>query len=218
MKIVVNNGDIKTCYVQVRDIKYLADRYSSSVFENIFTKACAEGHNFTDFIPIADDKIASIIIFDSFIIDFSLSVGHESHSLSRMTSLSSCGSSNTERIDFEHKRRDLNDLMNFKRGKLDYQIPILFDGLQKIEFDNATVGSTSMPGYYMLRSKYPDTDLEHILKRDYLIIYRMLGYKGECDGVSINKVGDDLLFRFIVKNKVTRFIDNIKENLKKKLK
>ena len=163
MKIIVRDEQgIKKCLVQVRDIKYLADRMNSPKFLRLALGSYV-GKKLTgeDFIEINTIGIAKIIEECSYIVDFQEMAKYDDLTLSRMILLSRSPISLDEKkkMDEEHKVEDLVDLISFNKGMLTYPIPVLFD--QKVLSDDGEVvfGSTTIPEHFMLKRNSDNIDL-----------------------------------------------------------
>jgi len=206
MKIIVRDEQgIKKCLVQVRDIKYLADRMNSPKFLRLALGSYV-GKKLTgeDFIEINTIGIAKIIEECPYIVDFQEMAKYDDLTLSRMILLSRSPISLDEKkkMDEEHKVEDLVDLISFNKGMLTYPIPVLFD--QKVLFDDGEVvfGSTTIPEHFMLKRNSEDVDLAEYFSQNAQSLFEQTGIEGEMKGYNTLPFSDSLLVQFDVKKKL----------------
>ena len=205
MKIIIRDEQgIKRCFVQMRDLEYLADRYGSVFFGGLVArKNRREKHSPEEFTEITNIDIANIIDRNPYIVDFSDNARWDLLTLSRMVILTQSPMSiGKRRMDEQHKVEDLQDLMNFKRGMLTYGIPIFYD--ENILFEDGEVffGSTTLPGYYMIRSENKDLDLNAYLNDNLQELFSLVNPEGELKNFEVTKLDDSLLVHFVEKKKV----------------
>lgn len=205
MKIIVRDEQgIKKCFIQVRDVKYLVERFESPRLERLIL-----GNNVLrdlkadDFFEVKNKGVIEIIDDNPYIVDFSDFVKYDGLTLSRIILLSqSFLPDEKKKLDEQHKVEDLLDVMNFKRGMLTYSIPIMYD--EKTLFDNGEVvfGSTTMPGYFMLRSYDESVDLSDYLVNNLNQLYSIVNPEGEFTSYDVTPLDGSLLVRFTEKKKV----------------
>ena len=213
MKIIIEEKNRKSCYAQVRDLYYLAARFKSSSFENLYETYINQGLTEKEFVYLDDPKVVELIDFNPFIINFSQYVSQSNGALIRLAALTTGPVIHTDTLDNQHKRDDIFDIIEFKKGELDYQIPVVYDKKKYIDLGRMILGSTNHPGFFMLRRKDPEVNIEDVVNRDYRVLFETLGLEGDCDGVYMFNVGEDIVFKFRTKKKK----QNFKEHLKKKL-
>lgn len=213
MKIMVNEKDKKSCYVQLRDLYYLSARFKSSSFENLYEKYIQQGLGNADFVFLDDSRVVEVIEFNPFIVDFSIYANNSVGTLIRLAALTAGPVVHADTVDGQHKRDDIFDIIEYKRGQLEYQIPVVFDRKKYVDMGRMILGSTNHPGFYMLKRKDVEVNLEDVVNKDYRVLFETLGLVGECTGVSMFNVDEDIVFKFKTKNKKK----SIKEHLKKKL-
>ena len=213
MKIIIDEKGKRTCYAQVRDLYYLAARFKSSSFENLYEGFINEGRAETDFVLLEDPKVVELVDFNPFIINFSEFVGYSQNALIRLAALTAGPVLHTDTTDNQHKRNDIFDIMDFKKGQLQYEIPVVFDKKKFIDFGKMELGSTNHPGFYLLRRKDPEVNLEEVINKDYRVLFETLGLEGYCDGVYMFNVGEDIVFKFRTKHKKHKFGDQFKKKL-----
>lgn len=204
MKIVVRNEqEIIRCFAQLRDIEYLGERYNSHLFGNLAVREHNKGHKDPyEFLEIKNKNIAKIIDRHPYIVDFSEMVKYNNLTLSRLILLSHSFLPNEKaKMDEEHKTDDLVDIISFKKGMLTYPIPVFFD--EKTLWDNGEVvfGSTTIPGYYMLRSYNKDMNLREYFEANAQELFKAVKGDKEMDSYDITPVGKDILVHFKEKKK-----------------
>ena len=205
MKIIIRDEQgIKKCYAQLRDIEYLADRYGSMFFGSLLVKERRKGRKTgEDFVDITNLDVAKIIEMNPYIVDFSDMAKYDILTLSRMIILAqSPMSTGKQRMDEEHKVEDLQDLIMFNKGMLTYGIPVLYDENLLIDDGEVVFGSTTLPGYYMLRAHNKDLDLNKYLNDNLHSLFSLVSPEGEMKSHDVTKVDDSLLVHFVEKKKV----------------
>ena len=214
MKIVFKNENNETkCLAQIRDFKYLAIRFDSKFFLTRYNSMRAHGQKDEDFVEITNEKTREIILNCSYIVDFSEFAKLDLVSLSRFVVLSSGSTGPKDRLDNDHRRVDLQDIADFKNGLLPYRIPVTFDNNVFMDMGPVYFGSSTIPGYYMLRKKDVSVDLMNFLYTNYYLLYANLDAKDVCTGFDSVKVGDDVLFKFKTRTKLQQKIEDIKKKL-----
>ena len=212
MKIVIKKDENETrCLVQLRDIKYIAQRYDSNYFEDFYMSEMAKGHKDHDFIEITNQKVKDLVIKCPFIIDFTDFVRLDPFSLSRIMVLSNTSANERDQADNEHKIRDLQDILEFKKGSLGYRIPVAFDNKVYLDLGPVYFGTTTIPGYYMLKKKNINANLMDFLYNYYYLLYTFVDDKNTCDGFESFRVGEEVVFKFNTKTKLQSVIEGIKK-------
>ena len=121
MKIIIDGKEKKTCYAQVRDLYFLAARYKSSTFEQLYEKYINQGHAETDFVYLDDPRVVELINFNPFIVNFSEAVNYSQTALIRMAALTTGPVVHVDTEDNKHKRNDIFDIIDFKSSIYDEQ-------------------------------------------------------------------------------------------------
>ena len=205
MKIIIRDEQgIKRCFVQMRDLEYLADRFGSVFFGGLVArKNRQENHKMEDFTEITNVDVAKVIDRNPYIVDFSEFAKYDALTLSRLIILAhSPMATGKQRMDDEHKVEDLQDLISFKRGMLTYGIPVLYDEDLLFEDGEVVFGSTTLPGYYLLRSSNEDLDLNSYLNENLHALFSLVNPDGEMKNHEVTKLDDGLLVHFVEKKKI----------------
>ena len=212
MKIVFTNEDGSTrCLTQVRDYKYLAVRFNSDAFLAMYNSTRAHGHTDDDFVDVTNEKVKEIILNSPYIVDFTDIAKLDLTTLSRLIVVSARSMSENDRLDFDHKRDDILDIMEFKKGILPYQIPVGFDNKVYMDMGPVYFGSSTIPGYFLLKKKDINVNLMEFLANNHTLLHALLERKDICVGFDSVKVGDQLLFKFITRTKLQQKIEDIKK-------
>lgn len=166
MKIIVNND----CYVQVRDILFLAKIYNSKVFMNKYLELINNGKVDVDFIKVTSNKLkealenGAIINFDDFRDSSITALG--SYLVTMYTGV--CNN-DKEKVYVEHKADAIRDIIAFKNGKLPYAIPLIPNGKERYEDSNLKVvcESTIFDNYYIIK-KVDGNKINNISYQDFI--------------------------------------------------
>jgi len=206
MKIIVRDEQgIRRCLVQVRDIKYLAEKLNSPKFLRLaLGDAINPKIKGEDFIEINSVAIAKIIEENPYIVDFQEMAKYDDLTLSRMILLtrSPVSFDEAKKRDEEHKVEDLVDLISFNKGMLTYSIPVIFD--QKVLSDNGEVifGSTTIPDHFMLKRCSEDIDLPTYFSQNAQALFEQTGIEGEMVDYKTLELSGSLIVYFNVKKKL----------------
>lgn len=203
MKIIIRNEQgIVSCYVQLRDIEYLGERYHSQFFLNYAVREHNKGRKKDDFIKI-NNRIGKIIEEYPYIVDFTDMSKLDVGSLSRTIILSQSFLPDVKtKADEGHKVEDLVDLISFKRGMLTYPIPVFLDEKQLFYDGEVIFGSTTFPEYYMLRTDNREINLSDYLSSNAQKLFGQIQPDDEMASYEEFKVDNDLLVHFKVKKKL----------------
>ena len=214
MKIVFKNEDNNLrCLTQVRDFKYLAKRFNSEYFNKLYEAEIAKGLKDEDFVELVKEESRRVVLDCPYIVTFNDVANCDDLTISRLMVLTGRALSSKDKLDNEHKRTDLSDILAFKSNSLPYQIPVTFDNNVFMDLGDVYLGTSTIPGYYMLRKKNINADLADFLANNYYLLFRCLDLKDVCEGFNSVKVGDELLFRFNTKTKTQKRIEDIKKKL-----
>lgn len=160
MKIITNtksNGIL--CYVQVKDILFLARITKNHKMMEQYVKLINDGKVDDDFIRITQTSLIELFTRCDHIINFSdyadknSSVTYLSNLLVNMNSTVVGGE--LERECLQHKSDGIRDVMAFKKGELEYKIPLVASGKVEYTSDNEEFyfESTIIDGCYILKTK-----------------------------------------------------------------
>ena len=204
MKIILRDEQgIKRCFVQVRDVEYLVQKYNSPKLGKMaLGNASYRDLRADEFFEVKNMGVAKIIDDIPYIVEFGEVVNYDALTLSRMIVLSqSLITSEKEKLDEENKVRDLQDVMSFNKGMLTYPIPVLYDELI-IDDGEVVFGSSTIPGYYMLKSYDEDLDLGSYLETNASNLFHSINEDGEMASYEVTKLDNALLVHFKEKNKL----------------
>lgn len=173
MKIITNTRrDGKLCYIQVKDILFLARVSKSEDVMQHYINLINEGYGDTDFIKITQENYIDIIRKCEFIVDF-MEFGNKNTPVSYISSLIvnlnfAIGDGITKE-GISYKVDDLRDIMAFKNGELEYKIPLVTNGSIEMESEDKTLllDGTVINDCFILKS----TDGEDIQNKDYYEFY-----------------------------------------------
>jgi len=157
MKIITNTKRCgKLCYVQVRDVLFLARMTENRRLMDDYIKFINEGKTDYEFIKVSGDSYIKAFELCDYIIDF----GEYSKRDIGISYLSNMVRSQAyvipkERFGKEgmrHQTDAIRDIIAYKRGDLEYKIPLVADG--RIEFVSCdkqfTFDSTIIDDCYMI--------------------------------------------------------------------
>ena len=159
MKIITNtklNG--KLCYVQVKDILFLARYTNNKRLMQDYLNAINNGKTDNEFIKVSGDSYIRAFELCDYIIDFveyskrDIGVNY----LSNMVKIKAYALPKEKRDQegLDYQIDGVRDIISFKRGDLDYKIPLIANGLIEIKSaDNKYVfNSTVIDGCFSLKT------------------------------------------------------------------
>ncbi len=157
MKIITNtkrNG--KLCFVQVKDILFLARMTGNKRLMQDYLNAINNGKCDNEFIKVSGDSYIRAFELCDYIIDFSeysrKEVGINYLSNLVKTKVYAMPKEKIDQEGLDYQINGVRDIISYKRGELDYKIPMVADG--RIEFiskDNKfTFDSTIVDGCFAL--------------------------------------------------------------------
>lgn len=156
MKIIVNQKKETICYVQLRDLIYLANQ-KRNAFRELACKYMDEFKDMTDFVRVTDPEMVKIIKNREDIIDFDAFSLHTVEALTRlMVAKNLFSDSDESKRRVFHETQAIQDLISYKKGELEYNIPLIAD--DRIE--------SNINGYYVTSS---NSDNKFIVKCDHEI-------------------------------------------------
>lgn len=136
MKIITNtkrNG--KLCYVQVKDILFLARYTGNKRLMQDYLNAINNGRGDNEFIKVSGDSYIRAFELCDYIIDFSeysrKDVGVNYLSNLVKTKVYAMPKDKRDQEGLDYQIEGVRDIVNYKRGELDYKIPLVATG--KIE-------------------------------------------------------------------------------------
>lgn len=173
MKIITKTRrDGELCYVQVKDILFLARITRNDGVMQHYINLINEGYIDTDFVRITQESYINIIKRCEFIVDF-IEFGNRNTPVSYISSLIvnlnfATGDCVTKE-GISHKVDDLRDIMAFKNGKLEYKIPLVTNGSIEMENEDETLllDGTVINDYFILKT----IDGDEIQNKDYYEFY-----------------------------------------------
>lgn len=158
MKIITDTKRYgKLCYVQVRDVLFLAKMTNNQRLMKDYLRFIDEGRTDYEFIKVSGDSYIRAFELCDYIIDFSeyskkdIGVNYLSNMVKSKVYMAPRDSSHEEGIN--HQIEAVRDMMAYKRGELDYKIPLVADGrVEMLSKDSRfTFESTIIDGCFMLK-------------------------------------------------------------------
>lgn len=167
MKIITDTKRYgKLCYVQVRDVLFLAKMTNNQRLMKDYLMFVDEGRTDYEFIKVSGDSYIRAFELCDYIIDFSeyskkdIGINYLSNMIKSKVYVNSRDSSCEEGIN--HQIDAVRDMMAYKRGGLNYEIPLVADGrIELLSRDfKYTFESTIIDGYFVLKA-VDGSDLEN---------------------------------------------------------
>lgn len=173
MKIITKTRrDGELCYIQVKDILFLSRITKNSNVMQQYINLINEGHGDNDFIRITQKSYIEIIKKCDYIADF-IEFGNKNTPISYISSLIvtlnfSVGDEITKEC-VSHKTDDLRDIMAFKKGELEYKIPLVANGSIEMCNEDKTLvlDGTAISDCFIIKS----IDGVDIQNKDYYDFY-----------------------------------------------
>ena len=138
MKIITNTRrDGELCYVQVKDLLFLAKLIKNNNIMQQYVSMINNGRLDNDFVRVTQEGYKNAIKKCDYIVDFTefsskkVSVSYLSKVIVTM-SISTMDKNESEYV--EYKADGLRDIMAFKKGELDYKMPLIVNG--GLEYEN----------------------------------------------------------------------------------
>lgn len=159
MKIIVHKNEEVICYVQLRDLIYLADK-KDNIFRTLSLKFIDEFKTMSDFVKISDIELIKLIEKREDIIDFSAFVAYSNESLTKLLVAKNlfCNSDEASRR-VKHETQAIQDVISYKKGELDYNIPLIADDRIVEKINGYVVMSTNFNDKFIVKydiSMFPD--------------------------------------------------------------
>ena len=175
MKIIVNRKDETVCYVQLRDLVFLANK-NLQVFRELSIQHINEGKTMEEFVRINNRKLIEyieqcddIIEFDDYV---NVSIENISNTIVTKNLLFNVDVKNGRSI--RHQTDDLQDIIAFKQGELNYQIPLVCTDKVDINIDGIRIRSTILNNRFLITND-GDKDVTSLLPIIKNMIINMLG-------------------------------------------
>ena len=159
MKIITNTKrQGKLCYVQVKDLLFLARYTDNRRLMQDYLDCINKGKSDEEFIKVSGDSYIKAFELCDYIIDFSeycgRNIGVEYLSRLITTKAYVAPRDNKEKDGFEHQIDGIRDAIAYKRGEHEYKVPLVSDG--KIEMTSKDgkfiFNSTVVNDYFVLFS------------------------------------------------------------------
>ena len=170
MKIITDTKRYgKLCYVQVRDVLFLAKMTNNQRLMKDYVRFINEGKTDYEFIKVSGDSYIRAFELCDYIIDFSeyskkdIGINYLSNMVKSKVYVSSRDSFYEEGIN--HQIESVRDMIAFKKGELDYKILLVADGRVEILSKDRkfTFESTVVDDCFILKT----TDGSNIECHDY---------------------------------------------------
>lgn len=216
MKVIVGDN----YYVQVRDIFFIGNLYNSKMIIAYYMSFINRGYGDNDFVKINNKSIKQILDTD-LIIDFTDYKDTSIVYLSNVLANLFMTTQNTGEVT-KHKENDIRDIISFKKGELNYSIPLI--PTDEVSYINQEMGlafrSTIFDNYFVFQS---NSDLDNVQYLDYLrfCINEVIEEKFANQVVSYDIINNEsyLVIRFNVEQKKSKSIKDIfRRKLKKEVK
>ena len=150
MKIIVRKKNEIVCYVQLRDLVYLASGKRNS-FRELSCKYIKEGKIMTDFVRVSDKAMIDIIENLEDIVDLNDYRSYSIESLSHLLVSKNlfCDPSSSRRVD--HQTQAIQDIISYKKGELGYTIPLVVDDRFVQNINGYVAMSTSCDNKFIVK-------------------------------------------------------------------
>lgn len=172
MKIITNTkrcGEL--CYIQVKDVLFLARYTKNEPLLEKYIKLINNGLNDDVFIRVDNEGLKQAIKMCDSIVDFcefadnSVSIAYLSNLL---VNINTIGLAKEDKESIKYKSDAIRDIMSFKKGELDYTIPLVPSG--EVEYENeegVLFESTVVNDCFIVHMK----DGSDIMEHDYYQFY-----------------------------------------------
>lgn len=158
MKIITNtkrNGEV--CYVQLKDILFLSRIVKNNNVMQHYIDFINSGYGDDDFIKINHPLYIEAFKKCDYIVDF-IEYGDKNVSINYLSKLlvtiNFAFNTDIDSLCVKHKTDGIRDIIAFKKGELDYKIPLIPDGRIEHINDEGTLcfSSTILNDVYVLTS------------------------------------------------------------------
>ena len=215
MKIITNTKLYgKVCYVQVKDVLFLARYTGNKRLMQDYLNSINNGKSDNEFIKVSGDSYIRAFELCDYIIDFSeysrkdIGVNYLSNMVKTKVYAMPKDKRDQEGLDYQIE--GVRDIISYKRGELDYRIPLVPNGKMEIlsKDKRFVFESTIIDGCFSLKT----VDGSDIEKSDYQL------FLDECIDRTCNTLYPDCVERdfstFVTGNTVVLSVK--KHNVKKK--
>lgn len=161
------------CYVQVKDVMFLARITKNHKMMEQYVKLINNGKGDDDFIRVTQTSLIDLFTRCDHIINFSDFANKDSN-LTYLSNLlvnmnTTLVGGDLEKECIQHKSDDIRDIMSFKKRELDYKIPLVPSGVVEYTNDegNLYFDSTVVEDCFILTTK----DGSPVQNHDYYDFY-----------------------------------------------
>lgn len=159
MKIIVHKKNETICYVQLRDLLYLASG-KNNAFRELANKYIDEFKQMTDFVKVVDPEMIKIIDKKEDIVDFDDYTNYSIDSLTHLLVSKNLFCTDDEaRRRVDHQTRAIQDIISYKKGELEYSIPLIADDRLVKNINGYIVQSTNCDNKFIVKCEtalFPD--------------------------------------------------------------
>lgn len=217
MKIIVNRKDETVCFVQLRDLIFLANK-NLQVFRELSIQYINEGKTMEEFVRINNMKLIEFIGKCDDIIEFDDYVNGSIESISNAivtrNLLFKVDPDSNKKV--KHQTDDLQDIIAFKQGVLSYQVPlVLTDDVDEI-IGTLRVRSTILNNRFVIINN-SNEDIVNLLPQVKEMLINKLNMnpqnKYDCDIKDFN--GNYILSLISVKKNKKSFFQMLKKRTDK---
>ena len=174
MKIITNTKrEGLLCYVQVKDILFLARITNNKVLMQQYLSLINEGRFDNEFIKITQSSLIDIINKCDYIVDFN-ELSKSDCTISYLSRLIininyAVPSNDVMKECIDYKTDGIRDVMAFKKGELDYTIPLVANGVLEYTSEDSRyiLESTVVPNTFTIRV----SDGSEVQNNDYYSFY-----------------------------------------------
>ena len=157
MKIITNTKmGGKLCYVQIKDLLFLAKYTGNKRLMQDYINAINNGKSDNEFIKVNGDSYIRAFELCDYIIDFSeyskrdIGVNYLSNMIKTKVYAMPKDEMAQEGLDYQID--GIRDIIAYKRGDLDYKIPLVADGRVEYVSNNLIFNSTIVNGCFTLKT------------------------------------------------------------------
>lgn len=152
MKIIVRKKNETVCYVQLRDLVYLASGKRNS-FRELSCKYIEEGKIMSDFVRVSDKTMIDIIENLEDIVDINDYKSYSIDSLSHLLVSKHLFCSDGDKRRVDHQTMDIQDIISYRKGELPYAIPLVADDRLNVNINGYMVMSTNCDNKFIIQSQ-----------------------------------------------------------------
>ena len=159
MKIITNTKLYgKVCYVQVKDVLFLARYTGNKRLMQDYLNSINSGKSDNEFIKVSGDSYIRAFELCDYIIDFSeyskrdIGVNYLSNMIK--TKVYAMPKDEMAKEGLDYQIDGIRDIIAYKRGDLDYKIPLVADGRIEYVSNNLIFNSTIVNGCFTLKTLF----------------------------------------------------------------